>query len=243
MYALSLGWRKLAATSQSIIDGLGESTSPTLADLVEARRDNSPNGIAVCFRDEELTYAELDRAADQLAGVLQCRGLSDGSLVGVCLPRGPRLITALLAVLKAGAAYVVLDPELSTRVRDVLSDAAPDVVVTEAAVLDRVQTWTSPTIVIDELESHDGVVVDPSRRRPNNLAYVCYTSGSTGRPKGIAIEHRGVVAHVRGVLDAHGLSDRDVVLQVAPIGHHPSVREIFCSLAAGARLVLLDEES
>src|SRR5205807_6698578 len=130
MYALSLGWRKLAARSQSIIDGLGESTSPTLADLVEARRDNSPNGIAVCFRDEELTYAELDRAADQLAGVLQCRGLSDGSLVGVCLPRGPRLITALLAVLKAGAAYVVLDPELSTRVRDVLSDAEPDVVVT-----------------------------------------------------------------------------------------------------------------
>src|SRR5205807_1954011 len=80
MYAPSLGWRRLAARSQSIIDGLGESTSPTLADLVEARRDNSPNGIAVCFRDEELTYAELNRAADQLAGVLQCRGLSDGSL-------------------------------------------------------------------------------------------------------------------------------------------------------------------
>ncbi len=172
-------------------------------ELFAEQAARAPDAVAVVFRDESLTYAELDRRANRLAHHLLRLGVAPEEGVGVCLERGPQLVVGVLGVLKAGAAYVPLDPSHpEERLREILADAGVTVVLTAdgagahlpaGAVVVRLDT--PGTVAALAVMPPDA---PPTLTDPRQLAYVVYTSGSTGRPKGVAVPHRAVVRLVRG---------------------------------------------
>jgi len=156
----------------------------------------TPDHEAVVFEDTTLTYRELDRKANSLAHTLASRGVGPDSLVGVYIERSLELMVATLGVLKAGAAYVPLDPAFpDDRIRYMIDDAELGIIVTQKTLLGRLSNCDAAIVVIDE----STIDADPDHEsppdsgvRPEHLAYVIYTSGSTGKPKGVMVEHRNV---------------------------------------------------
>ncbi|MFE1824858.1 amino acid adenylation domain-containing protein [Streptomyces anulatus] len=182
-----------------LVDEANDTAAPlpgeTVTELFARQAALTPEAIAVTGDAGSLTYRELDRAAEQVAAGLTGRGVTAESLVGVALPRSLDLVVTLLAVLKAGAAYLPIDPEYpEERLRFVVDDARPRLVVTDGASPAPGTTRDRPWVPLDELRRTDPPA-HPARpvRSGDRLAYVIYTSGSTGRPKGVAISHRGVV--------------------------------------------------
>ncbi|WP_251023521.1 non-ribosomal peptide synthetase/type I polyketide synthase [Streptomyces sp. ISL-10] len=222
----------------------------TLHGLFEAQARQTPDAVALVHGDERVDYAELDRRADRLARRLRARGAGRGERVAVLLPRGPELITALLGVLKSGAAYLPLDVLAPTaRLELLLGDGTPALVLTTAALLDRhpgLGAWPvhlvggPDTAAGDEDDVPDGTGSVPHEGpRPQDPAYCIYTSGSTGRPKGVVVPHRGPAGLVRGHLAQHPALR---TLQWTSPAFDVSVQEIFTTLAAGAELVLIDDD-
>jgi amino acid adenylation domain-containing protein len=212
----------------------------TLADLVAAQAIRTPGAPAVGFEDRTLTYAELDAAANRLAHHMRARGVGADTLVGICAERSPELVVGMLAVLKAGGAYLPLDPDHpAERLSFQLDDAAAAVVLTQAHLAGRLPAGPQ-RLLLDRPHDWAG---EPDTAPvpvagPDNLAYVIYTSGSTGRPKGVLTTHRGVVNRLDWMQKAYRLTAADTVLQKTPIGFDVSVWEFFWPLLAGARLVL-----
>ena len=217
----------------------------TIPELVAAAAERDPNKIAIVCGPRTMSYGELERSANQLAHHLQAVGAGRETLVGVSLERSPELVVALLGILRSGAAYVPLDPALPTeRLAFMLSDTAVAAVVTQAALVPRLPAGHHTTVLLDEDRDKIGgrpTGAPPNGPIPDDLAYVLYTSGSTGRPKGVMIEQRGVVNHLCALVRDCELSEQDTVLQLPSISFHPSVRDIFGTLCAGGRLVLVDE--
>lgn len=191
----------------------------TLADLVEAQVDRTPDRIALVFEGVAITYEELDARANAVARDLAARGVSRGDLVGVAIPRSVEMVVALLGVLKRGAAYVPIDPDLPAVRRDVMAERAHSVL--SAA---DVGTARAPR--------------EPYPRGARDLAYVMFTSGSTGRPKGVLVEHRGVVNRLAWMQELFPVDEHDAVVQKTPFGFDVSVWELFWPLVTGARLVV-----
>ncbi|WP_411101251.1 AMP-binding protein, partial [Streptomyces sp. x-45] len=163
--------------------------SVSLADLFVEQVRRSPDAVAVVFEGVSVSYAELDARACALAGWLVGCGVGVGDRVGVMVPRSVELVVSLLAVHKVGAAYVPVDVGYPVeRVRYVLEDAAPSVVLTVAEGVSRVPDGV-PVGCVDEVLSGGGGFVP--RAVPGGAAYVMYTSGSTGRPKGVVVPHQG----------------------------------------------------
>jgi amino acid adenylation domain-containing protein len=214
-----------------------------LHELVSAQVMRTPDAVAVQFDSESLTYAELDRRANQLARLLHARGVAPGALVGVCLERSLSLVVSLLAVLKAGAGYVPLDPEYPPdRLAAMLEDAEPPVVVTRSdlhPLLPPLPSGASSICVDTERHAIDSQLTSaPEGVVSGELAYVIFTSGSTGRPKGAQNHHRGIVNRLTWMQSQYGLGPDDAVLQKTPASFDVSVWEFFWPLIAGARLVL-----
>ncbi|GAA4579445.1 hypothetical protein GCM10023194_05120 [Planotetraspora phitsanulokensis] len=214
----------------------------TLLDLVEAQVARTPGAPAVTFEGVTLSYAEIDERAEHVAATLRAHGVVPGSRVGVCAERSPELVAALLGVLKAGAAYVPLDPEYpADRLAFMAADGALSAVLTfgESEGLDALEGALTgcPLLPLDDAgESPPGE--SAWRAGPLDAAYVIYTSGSTGKPKGVPNTHRGIVNRLRWMQDRFGLTPGDVVLQKTPAGFDVSVWEFFWPLMTGARLVL-----
>jgi amino acid adenylation domain-containing protein len=216
-----------------------------LHELFEARVERSPEAVALVCGGEELSYRELNRRADRLACSLMHEGVEPESVVGVLMERSVEMVVALLGVLKAGGAYLPLDPEYpAARLRYMFEDAAPRVLLTTGTLLSR---WANTprlksvaVLCVEQLglaDEADGV--KPAVKiDADNLAYVIYTSGSTGRPKGAMNTHRAIVNRLLWMQEAYGLDVGDRVLQKTPFSFDVSVWEFFWPLITGATLVL-----
>jgi amino acid adenylation domain-containing protein len=222
----------------------------TLTGLFEAQATATPDAVAVTCGDAVVSYGELDEAAGRLARLLAARGAGPESVVAVGMERSAELVTALLAVLKTGAAYLPVDPGYpAERIAFMLADARPAVVVTSRAAAAMLPADAPPAVVADggSDASPDGLdgpvrarsaLAGARRGGPASLAYVMYTSGSTGVPKAVAVTHGGI-ANLLGSMQAeHQLGPADRVLHKAPVSFDASVWELFWTLLAGAQVVL-----
>ncbi|HXL90832.1 MAG TPA: amino acid adenylation domain-containing protein, partial [Streptosporangiaceae bacterium] len=212
----------------------------TLPQLFQVQAAATPDAIAVIAEDQELTYAELDRQASEVAGLLAAQGIGPEQVVAVALPRSALLVTALLGVLKAGAAYLPIDPGYPAgRISFMLADAEAALVLTDAATAATLPAADVPVIVLDDpattIGSCPGARVAPRLDHP---AYVIYTSGSTGTPKGVMVPHRAIVNRLRWMQSAYGLGPADRVVQKTPFSFDVSVWELFWPLVTGAGLVV-----
>ncbi|HEX5223219.1 MAG TPA: amino acid adenylation domain-containing protein, partial [Verrucomicrobiae bacterium] len=221
----------------------------TYAQAFETQARQTPNALAVRSGETELTYAELNRRANQLAHCLMGAGVGPETLVAVCLERSPDLLVALLAVFKSGGAYVPLDPNYpKERLQFMLSDSAARLLVTHSSLAAEFATSTAPSICLDDIELQNRLNRCPDdnpapRANADNLAYVIYTSGSTGTPKGVQITHRSLLNHNFAVRDLYRLRDDDRVLQFSPFSFDISVEEIFPSWLAGSAVVLRTDDA
>jgi amino acid adenylation domain-containing protein len=217
--------------------------SMTLADLVEAQARWTPDAIALRWKGGTLSYDELNRRAVRLAAVLQRHGAGREEFVGLCLTRTPWLIVAMLAIHKAGAAYLPLDPKYPLeRLQYMLEDSGAALVVTERGLWSELEGAELPklrVIFADEVE--DGESTPGERAKPEDAAYLIYTSGSTGKPKGVVIEHRNaaaLIAWAKGYLEPEALEG---MLASTSVSFDLSVFEIFLPLATGKTIVLMDD--
>ncbi|EXL31150.1 Syringopeptin synthetase C [Pseudomonas syringae pv. syringae str. B301D-R] len=213
----------------------------TIHQLFEAKVQAQPDAIAVAFQAQRLSYAELNRQANRLAHHLIGLGIGPDDRVAICVERGVEMMIGLLGVLKAGAAYVPLDPAYpAERLAYMITDSQPAALLTQRDLQKRLPTLTLPLVLLDDdqrntfTERDDNPVVEALGVR--NLAYVIYTSGSTGNPKGVMIEHRGLVNYSVDAARLFALSQSDTVLQQNTLNFDLSVEEIFPALLAGATL-------
>jgi bacitracin synthase 3 len=217
----------------------------TLHGLVAAQAARSPDAVAVFFRDVELTYRRLDQQANQIASVLRRDfHVTTGGIVGVMMERSEKMVVALYGVMKAGAAYVPINPRHPWEtVRYMLENAGISVLIVDAESIAAAASFSGELFVVDlELP---GAAAAPDPGVPvadSDLAYVIYTSGSTGRPKGVAIEHRAIVNTILWRNAFYGIDSTDVNLQVPSFAFDSSVVDIFCVLTAGGTLVIPDED-
>jgi amino acid adenylation domain-containing protein len=212
-------------------------------DLVAAQARRTPRERAVVARDSTLSYAELEDRAGRLARYLRERGVAAGAIVGIHLDRSTDMMVALLATLKAGGAYLPLEPDHpSQRLAVLIDDARPVVVITTSALVGHLPTPRTALVLIDaEREAWMADrPTDSTGSAPEDLAYVMYTSGSTGLPKGVLIEHRALVNQLTWCVGSFRLGPGDSVLQKTPLGFDASVWELFAPLICGATVVLLE---
>jgi len=204
--------------------------------LIERQVLRTPSAVAVVDDAQSLTYAELDARAEALAARLAAFGLAPDECVALALPRNPTLVVALLAVLKAGAAYVPLDlAQPPARLQRIVDDCAARLVLADAPVaLTGVPLWrldAPPPRATRALHAR-------ARALPHHLAYVIYTSGSTGTPKGVMVEHRHIAHEIRAIGRRHGLGPGQRVLQFVATAFDVCAEDVLATLAHGATLVL-----
>src|ERR1043166_3698743 len=219
-----------------------------LHEIFEAQADARPDDVAVVSGAKAVTYAELERRANRVAFHLRARGVGRGSVAALLLPRSPDAYAALLGILKAGAAYLPLDPEYPPdRIGEILEDSAATALVTTASLAERVAS--PPGIVVRLDADHRAIEAGPAERpspatiglRPRDLCYVIYTSGSTGRPKGVMIEHRSACHFVQAER-FFGVRPGDRVYQGFSLAFDASVEEIWLAFQAGATLIAATPE-
>ncbi|HCT06255.1 MAG TPA: non-ribosomal peptide synthetase, partial [Pseudomonas sp.] len=207
----------------------------TLHGLFEAQVARTPQAIALKAGEQTLTYAELNAQANRLAHHLLAQGVHADSRVAICVERGLEMVIGLYAILKAGAAYVPLDPAYPPeRIAYMLHDSAPQVVLAQGST--RGLLGDAPVIDLEQPTWQHLSLDNPHTEAVS--AYVIYTSGSTGQPKGVINDHAGVVNRLLWMQDEYGLTADDTVLQKTPFSFDVSVWEFFWPLMTGARLVM-----
>jgi amino acid adenylation domain-containing protein len=211
----------------------------SLAALVEAQVARTPQATAVTFEDATLSFAELNALANSVAHRLRRNGVGREDVVAICAERSLELVVGLLGILKAGAAYLPLDPEYPRdRLAFMLSDAAPAAVLTQRRLLDVLpETGKQPMLLDDDLRGEPTGNPEPLAG-PDNAAYVIYTSGSTGRPKAVVTSHRSICNRLHWMQRQYALTSEDMVLQKTPVSFDVSVWELFWPLITGAGLTV-----
>ncbi len=209
----------------------------------------SPDAVALRWRGQDLSYAELDSRARRWAAALRSQGIAPGSLVAVCMPRSFGEVAALLAVLKTGAAFLPLDPDSpQARLRDLLDEARPAAVLAHPELCETLRNavgGAAPVLAVpeDACGGIDASAQDDADPGPGELAYVIFTSGSTGRPKAAQIEHGSLGHCVAWFRDLLSMRESDAMLHNASGIFDTSMTSLFAPLACGARVVLADSEA
>lgn len=214
----------------------------------EQQAAKTPDNIALEYKEQSLSYAGLNERANQLAHLLLAQGVKPDTTVAICVERSMEMIIGILGVLKAGAAYVPIDPaHPEERIAYMLDDSQAVVVLTQAGLADKFTQAAAPVICLGEKLFADRAHVDVDNIQTDvastNLAYVIYTSGTTGLPKGVAVEHRSAMNMVQAYIAYFGLDESSRVLQFTSFSFDVSVSEIWQALLSGGTLVIEDRES
>ncbi|WP_460862684.1 non-ribosomal peptide synthetase, partial [Rheinheimera gaetbuli] len=226
----------LSASVDQQCDELPVFATDTIVAMFHRACVDHPDATALTFLDKSLSYSQLDEASNKVANSLLTLGVQPGQLVGVCLQHSEELLVALLGVLKAGAAYIPLDPnQAPERQNDILADANPAMVLVQANVSGWRDTVTQYTLA--ELPGDNPHAPD-SRVAPQDLAYVLYTSGSTGRPNGVQVTHNNVCRLFKSSQDCFGFDHTDVWTLFHSYAFDFSVWEMWGALFYGGRLVI-----
>jgi amino acid adenylation domain-containing protein len=212
-------------------------------ELIQRQATLRPEAVAVSFEGEQLTFAELNRRSNQLANHLRAQGVGPEVLVGVCMERSLELVISLLAVMKAGAAYVPMDPSYpEARLAFMLKDAQAALLLTQSHLLPRLPEMGGPTLCVDGEWEQIAACSDSNpalKLSGANLAYMIYTSGSTGEPKGAMNTHEALLNRLLWMQQQYGIApETDAVLQKTPFSFDVSVWEFFWPLMMGVRLVV-----
>ncbi|MEQ8223849.1 MAG: amino acid adenylation domain-containing protein, partial [Candidatus Eremiobacterota bacterium] len=224
-----------------------------IQELIEKEAETHPDKIAAVYKNEKLSYRELNERANKLAHVLRGEGVKPDSRVAILLDRSYHMIVSVLAVVKSGGSYVPIDPEYPIeRIKYIISDSDSLMLITEPHLAEKI----NPSIPVlyaadsDDLTSRHGsrVTRHDSHKNPdiintpNDLAYIIYTSGSTGQPKGVMIEHRALMNMCTWYKNTRHLSEKDSMTKYASFGFDASVWEIFPCLISGATLHIIGED-
>ena len=219
----------------------------TIIDQFEETVRRQPTAIAVIGEDATITYRQLNEQANQLAHYLQSLGVIGESLVPVCLNRSSKLIVAILGILKAGAAYVPIDPTYpNDRIEYLLNDTAASFVIGSLPNFKNLDSFSSATII--DLDKEWSTINEHKTNNlsrialPSSLAYIIYTSGTTGRPKGVMIEHKALMDHCYGVIEAAGLEECTSFALFSPLVFDAGHSIIHSSFILGAALHVLSSE-
>ncbi len=216
-----------------------------LHQLFEEQVQHTPDNIAVCYPEQTLTYEELNTKANQLAHLLRTLGIGCESLVGIYLERSPELIIALLAVLKAGGAYIPLDSKLPPeRLAYMLGDAKPEIVLTMAASVTGLPDYQGNVLCLDQ--DWQAIAQHPKDNLNNvvigeNLAYIIYTSGSTGKPKGVMLTHRGLANYLHWAIQTYPVAAGVGVPVQSAISFDATITSLYTPLLVGKAIMLLPE--
>ncbi|MCY8372394.1 non-ribosomal peptide synthase/polyketide synthase, partial [Bacillus haynesii] len=211
----------------------------TIHQLFEEQAERTPGHTAVVFENEELSYKALNERSNQLAGLLREKGVKPDMIVGVMAERSVEMIVGMMAVLKAGGAYLPIDPEYpEDRIRYMIEDSGISILLKKAdkqidvdfTCIDMNEKGLAKDMATENLGDTSG---------SSNMAYVIYTSGSTGKPKGVMVNHQSIVNTLYWRKQSYGYSTADATLQVPSFSFDSSVEDIFTTLISGAKLVLI----
>lgn len=215
----------------------------TIISLFEEQVEKRPDHIAVAYNDETITYAELNRKANQLANLLRREGVEKEELVGLMIERSIEMIVGILAIMKAGAAYLPLDftyPE--ERIRYMIQDSQMKLLLISDTI-ENAEQLEMKLINLNDARIYEGEdqIVDVEIA-PHQMAYMIYTSGSTGNPKGVMVEHYSIVNTLLWRKNYYDFTEQDATLQLPSFAFDSSVEDIFTALISGAKLVMIDQE-
>ena len=212
----------------------------------EAQAEQTPDVVALVSEDQQITYQELNRRADQLACDLRDLGCGPETLVGLCAQRSIEVVIGMWGILKAGGAFVPLDPAYPPeRLAFMLEDTHTPIVLTQQHLIDRLPSHAARVVFLEDYTTaNDAKASDTVHEysagsvEPMNLAYVIYTSGSTGRPKGVAITHQGVLNNLLDMNRTFGIGTQDRMLAISSLSFDMSVYELLGTLVSGGTVIM-----
>ncbi len=216
-------------------------------ELFEAQVKRTPEAVAVVFEGQQLTYQELNARANQLANFLRNQGIGPEKIVGISMERSLEMVVGLLGIMKAGGAYLPIDPNYpKDRITYMLMDAGLSILLTQERLVEKLPANEISIVCLDcdwaQIATCDSADL-PVNTTPDNLAYMIYTSGSTGRPKGVMLHHRGLCNLTHSQIQDFAVTANSRVLQFASFSFDASVSEIFMALLTGATLYLASSDT
>jgi len=227
--------------------GTGDPQARRVHELVESQAEERPDAVAVVHEDQHLTYGELSRRARTVAHHLVELGIGPEDLVAILMERSAEMIVSQLAVMKAGGAFVPLEPSYpQDRLAFMVDDTAASVILTTAAMRQHVPQTQARVACVDEIagaSAPGSIAISAEPINPERLAYLIYTSGSTGRPKGVMCRHGGLTSLVEWHRSTFGIKPLDRATQLASVGFDASLREIWPYMVAGATLCIVSDEA
>lgn len=238
------GEKEQAIVAESNATSGGYDIQRTLHNVIAEVVAKQQSAVAVVGDDGEKTYTELDSESNAIAHALIREGVSPGDYVGIALERSARMLAALLGILKAGAAYVPLDPDYPhDRLSYMVEHSGISVLVSESAVIESLGLDGLKTLDLDQAALTPDSSVPDVKVDPEQPAYVIYTSGSTGKPKGVMVPHRSVVNFLQTMQEKPGCKSSDTLLALTTLSFDIAVLELYLPLISGARVVIASRET